>query len=245
MSRYVQSDHKNWWSDKDVEAHWDRVASIYVAENNKVKSAHDQRFNESMEHLQLKNAKKLLNVTSRDAEADDFIHRENSDIEVINAEISSGLMAEAAKIRPHIIQQKIETYSQLPFESSTFDRVLSLETLEHAADPLAFLKEMHRVSTIDARLVLSCPPATSELPYQIFTKLFGGHGEGPHRFLPSREVKVMMQKAGWKLLLHKGTVLMPVGPQPLQQFGERIINAFQGSLIAELGIRQFFVCEKY
>ena len=245
MSRYVQSDHKNWWSDKDVEAHWDRVASIYVAENNKVKSAHDQRFNESMEHLQLKNAKKLLNVTSRDAEADDFIHRENSDIEVINAEISSGLMAEAAKIRPHIIQQKIETYSQLPFETSTFDRVLSLETLEHAADPLAFLKEMHRVSTIDARLVLSCPPATSELPYQIFTKLFGGHGEGPHRFLPSREVKVMMQKAGWKLLLHKGTVLMPVGPQPLQQFGERIINAFQGSLIAELGIRQFFVCEKY
>ncbi|MBG0782715.1 MAG: methyltransferase domain-containing protein [Bacteroidales bacterium] len=245
MSRYVQSDHKNWWSDKDVEAHWDRVASIYVAENNKVKSAHDQRFNESMEHLQLKNAKKLLNVTSRDAEADDFIHRENSDIEVINAEISSGLMAEAAKIRPHIIQQKIETYSQLPFETSTFDRVLSLETLEHAADPLAFLKEMHRVSTIDARLVLSCPPATSELPYQIFTKLFGGHGEGPHRFLPSREVKVMMQKAGWKLLLHKGTVLMPVGPQPLQQFGERIINAFQGSLLAELGIRQFFVCEKY
>ncbi len=245
MSRYVQSDHKNWWSDKDVEAHWDRVASIYVAENNKVKSAHDQRFIESMEHLQLKNAKKLLNVTSRDAEADDFIHRENSDIEVINAEISSGLMAEAAKIRPHIIQQKIETYSQLPFETSTFDRVLSLETLEHAADPLAFLKEMHRVSTIDARLVLSCPPATSELPYQIFTKLFGGHGEGPHRFLPSREVKVMMQKAGWKLLLHKGTVLMPVGPQPLQQFGERIINAFQGSLLAELGIRQFFVCEKY
>jgi len=31
----------------------------------------------------------------------------------------------------------------------------------------------------------------------------------------------------------------------LQQFGERIINAFQGSLLAELGIRQFFVCEKY
>jgi len=245
MSRYEQSDHKNWWTDKDVEAHWDRVASIYVAENNKVKSAHDQRFVESMEHLGLKNAKNVLNVTSRDAEADDFIHRENPGIAVINAEISSGLMAEAAKIRPQIIQQKIETYSQLPFETGTFDRVLSLETLEHAADPLAFLKEMHRVSTKNARLVLSCPPATSEVPYQIFTKLFGGHGEGPHRFLPSNEVKVMMRKAGWKVLLHKGTVLIPVGPQPLQQFGERLINAFQGSLLAELGIRQFFVCEKY
>ncbi len=245
MANYQASDHKNWWTDKDVAAHWDRVASIYVAENNKVKSAHDQRFIESMEHLQLKNAKKVLNVTSRDAEAADFIHRENPKVEVINAEISAGLMAEASKLRPQIIQQKIETYSQLPFQDNTFDRVLSLETLEHAADPLAFLMEMHRVSTTDARLVLSCPPATSELPYQIFTKLFGGHGEGPHRFLPSNEVKVMMRKAAWKLILHKGTVLIPVGPQPLQQFGERIINAFQGSLLAELGIRQFFVCEKY
>lgn len=245
MANYEASDHKNWWTDKDVEAHWDRVASIYVAENNKVKSAHDQRFIESMEHLQLKNAKKVLNVTSRDSEADDFIHRENSEIAVINAEISAGLMAEATKLRPQIQQKKIETYSQLPFEDNVFDRVLSLETLEHAADPLAFLMEMHRVSTADARLVLSCPPATSEVPYQIFTKLFGGHGEGPHRFLPSKEVKVMMRKAGWKVLLHKGTVLIPVGPAAIQQFGEQVISAFQGSMLSELGIRQFFVCEKY
>ncbi|MDY0076183.1 MAG: methyltransferase domain-containing protein [Bacteroidales bacterium] len=243
--RYQQSDHKNRWKDADVEAHWDKVASIYVAENNKVKAAHDQRFVESMQHLQLEQAKRVINITSRDAEADDFIHRFKPDAEVINAEISAGLMAEAAKIRPHIIQRKIETYSHLPFEDQYFDRVLSLETLEHAADPLAFLLEMHRISTRDARLVLSCPPATSEIPYQVFTALFGGHGEGPHRFLPSKEVKVMLKKAGWKLLQHKGTVLIPVGPPALQQFGERIINAFQGSLLAELGIRQFFVCEKY
>ncbi|MBU1369974.1 MAG: class I SAM-dependent methyltransferase [Bacteroidetes bacterium] len=245
MRNFEQSDHVNWWNDRDVEAHWDRVATIYVAENNKVKTAHDQRFTESMQHLHLENARRVLNVTSRDAEADDFIRKHNPTSVIVNAEISSGLMAEAAKIRPLIIQKKIETYSSLPFEDQYFDRVLSLETLEHAADPLAFLKEMHRVSKQHARLVLSCPPATSEIPYQIFTALFGGHGEGPHRFLPSKEVKVMLKKAGWKLLIHKGTVLIPVGPQWLQGFGERLINAFQGSLLAELGIRQFFVCEKY
>lgn len=245
MDKYQYSDHKNIWEDKHVEQHWDNVASIYVEENNKVKSAHDQRFVESIKHLKLETAKRVLNVTSRDAEADTFIKRENQNVEVVNAEISSGLITEARKYRPEAVQVKIETYSKLPFEDKSFDRVLSLETLEHAADPLAFLQEMYRVSTDDAILVLSCPPATSEVPYQVYTKLFGGHGEGPHRFLASKEVKVMMNKSGWKLKLHKGTVLIPVGPMFLQDFGERFINAFQGSLLSEMGIRQFFVCEKH
>ena len=243
-SKYKYADHRNPFSDKDVEAHWDRVAHIYVVENNKVKTAHDQRFHESMQHLKLDNAKHVLNITSRDAEANDYIHKYNPAAEVTNAEISAGLMAEARKYRPEAVQQKIGTYSQLPFDNQFFDRVLSLETLEHCADPLAFLMELHRVSTPDARLVLSCPPATSELPYRVYTSIFGGHGEGPHRFLPSAEVKAMLHKAGWKLLLHKGTVLIPLGPQAVQQFGERLINAFQGSLLAECGIRQFYVCEK-
>ncbi len=243
-SKYDNSDHRNPFSDKDVEAHWDRVAHIYVAENNKVKSAHDQRFHESMQHLKPDNAGRVLNISSRDAEANDFIRKYNPTVEVINAEISAGLMAEARKYRPEAVQQKIETYSKLPFDDHYFDRVLSLETLEHCADPLAFLKELWRVGTTNARLVLSCPPATSELPYRIYTSIFGGHGEGPHRFLPSAEVKAMLHKAGWKLILHKGTVLIPVGPSALQQFGERVIDAFQGSLLAEMGIRQFYVCEK-
>jgi SAM-dependent methyltransferase len=198
-----------------------------------------------MKHLQIEGKLNVLNITSRDAEADDFIKKTNPSAEVVNAEISAGLMAEAARIRPGIVQQKIETYSNLPFEDGFFDRVLTLETLEHAADPLAFLNELKRVSATDARMVLSCPPNTSEIPYRIYTALFGGHGEGPHRFLHSEEVKVMLRKAGWKLLLHKSTVLIPVGPEVLQQFGERIINAFQGSILSEFGIRQFYICEKY
>jgi len=245
MSRYQFSDHRNHWKDSDVEAHWDRVADIYVAENNKVKAAHDQRFHESMLHLDVAKATRVLNITSRDAEAEDFIRKHNPGCAITHAEMSAGLMAEAARLRPGIKQVKLSTYSSLPFPDQHFERVLSLETLEHAADPLAFLNELHRVSTANARLVLSCPPATSEIPYQVFTALFGGHGEGPHRFPASEEVKVMFRKSGWKLLLHKGTVLFPVGPPFFREFGERLINAFQGSILAEFGIRQFFVCEKY
>jgi SAM-dependent methyltransferase len=235
---------KNPWTDREVEAHWDRVSGIYVKENEKVKGTHDQRFTESLLHLQAGPGMKILNITSRDAEAADFIRRLMPETEVINAEISQGLIDVAQQIRPYINQVKLDSYSSLPFDDGQFDRVLSLETLEHVAEPLKFLEELHRISTIAARLVLSCPPATSEIPYRIYTAFFGGHGEGPHRFPPSKEVKRMFGQTGWKLLLHKGTVLVPVGPAWLKNAGEKFMEKMQGTFIAELGIRQFYVCEK-
>ena len=235
---------KNPWTDREVEAHWDNVAEIYVKENERVKGIHDQRFRESIRYLQLQPGMKVLNITSRDAEANDYILGEVPDAKVKNAEISQGLIGVAANLRPSAIQVKLKNYSSLPFKDGEFQRVLSLETLEHVAEPLRFLSELHRVSTDNARLVLSCPPATSELPYRVYTALFGGHGEGPHRFLPSKEVKMMFAETRWKLLVHKGTLLVPVGPGWLKNAGEKFIESMQGTFIAELGIRQFFVCEK-
>lgn len=245
MRDYSNTDHKNRWSDKDVEYHWDSVADIYIKENERVSKAHNQRFVESVQYLDISNSEQIINISSRDCEANDYISRENQNVSVVNAEISSGLMAVAKEIRPNAEQVKIKTYSELPFEINTFSRIITLETLEHTSDPIQFLKELHRVSTDNAKMVLSCPPLTSEIPYQVFTKLFGGHGEGPHRFLRSSEVKAMLKKTGWKLILHKGTVLIPVGPEFLQNFGEWFIKVFQNTFISELGIRQFFVCEKY
>ncbi|MFO7614812.1 MAG: methyltransferase domain-containing protein [Bacteroidales bacterium] len=238
------SPHINKWTDREVEAHWDRVADIYVRENERVKKTHDQRFRESVRLLRLKPGMRVLNITSRDGEAADYIAREEPGCRVVNAEISSGLMRVAAGLRPDIDQVKIKTYSRLPFRDREFDRILSLETLEHVAEPYRFLEELHRVSVDDAVMVLSCPPATSEWPYRIYTALFGGHGEGPHRFLPSREVKHMLRETGWKPIYHKGTLLFPVGPDWLLAMGEKIIDRCQGSFVAEWGIRQFYCCEK-
>lgn len=235
---------KNSWSDRDVEAHWDSVADVYVRENEKVSHAHVQRFLETVRHLELSPGQKLLNVTSRDCEAEDHIARTCSGVEVVHAEISGGLIQVAARLRPDARQVKLETYAELPFGDGEFDRIISLETLEHVAEPDVFLSELYRVARPGTRLVLSCPPATSELPYRIFTRLFGGHGEGPHRFPSSREVKNRLEKSGWKLFLHRGTVLLPVGPVRLQETAEWIIRKMQKTFISELGIRQFYVCEK-
>lgn len=233
------------WTDKEVEAHWDRVASIYIAENQKVKDTHDQRFHRMLELLPpLKEGAQVLNITSRDGEASVYIEKARPGVRVINAEISLGLIREAARLWPGLHQVKLETYSSLPFTDAYFDAIVSLETLEHTAEPVHFLKELHRVAKPEAMLVLSCPPATSEWPYRIYTLLLGGHGEGPHRFPSSREVKSMLKAAGWHLLHHEGTLLIPVGPPLLKRWGERLIRKFQHTLISELGIRQFYVAKK-
>ncbi|MBW6516747.1 MAG: methyltransferase domain-containing protein [Candidatus Cloacimonetes bacterium] len=234
----------NSWKDKDVEYHWDSAADIYVKENERVKDTHAQRFRETIPLLRLKEGSRILNITSRDCEANDFILKANPHVSIENAEISQGLINVAARLRPEAKQTKISSYSELPYEDSCFDRILSLETLEHVSEPINFLKELYRVSTPEALLVLSCPPLTSEIPYQIYTCLFGGHGEGPHRFLPSPEVKEMFKETGWKLIYHKGTVLLPVGPKILREWSEKLIIKFQDTWLSELGIRQIYVCEK-
>jgi ubiquinone/menaquinone biosynthesis C-methylase UbiE len=235
---------ENSWSDREVEAHWDSVADIYIEENEKVRHAHVQRFLETVRHLELSAGQKLLNVSSRDCEAEDYIAKACPGVEIIHAEISSGLMRVAAVRRPAARQVKLDTYSSLPFGDREFDRIISLETLEHVEEPGVFLSELYRVAKPGTMMVLSCPPATSEIPYRVFTWLFGGHGEGPHRFPPSGEVKNKLAKAGWKLILHRGTVLLPVGPVWIQHTGEWIIRKMQKTFISELGIRQFYVCEK-
>lgn len=234
----------NLWTDQEVEAHWDRVADVYIRENEKVKHAHDQRFRETIRYLEPGPGLKVLNVSSRDCEAEDYIRQASPGVEVLHAEISGGLIRVAAERRPEAKQVKLETYSKLPFSDVEFDRIISLETLEHAAEPDQFLSELFRVAKPGARMVLSCPPSTSEIPYRIYTQLFGGHGEGPHRFPSSREVKKRLAGSGWKLILHRGTVLLPVGPRWLRDSGEWIIWNMQKTMISELGIRQFYVCEK-
>lgn len=243
MKKYPE-DFRNSWDDAGVEAHWDKVATIYVAENDKLKDTHDQRFSESIDYLKLSSGHRVLNVSSRDCEANDYILKAEESAMVVNAEISSGLMAVAQKIRPYVQQVKLSTYSELPFADRYFDRILTLETLEHVEQPIRFLQELNRIAKPGARMVLSCPPATSEWPYRIFTFVFGGHGEGPHKFPSSKTVKRWLAQSNWNLLEHRGTLLMPVGPKFLKDLGEKVIGACQGTFISELGIRQFFICEK-
>ena len=91
---------------------------------------------------------------------------------------------------------------------------------------------------------MSLPPATAEVPHRIYDVLADDHGEGPHKFLPSKTVKGLLKEANFKLISHKGTLLVPVGPVFLQKLGEKVINILQNTFISEFGIRQFYIACK-
>jgi SAM-dependent methyltransferase len=53
--------------------------------------------------------------------------------------------------------EAVATALALPFQDSSFDSVVCTEVLEHTPDPLAALREMWRVSTADATLLVTVP----------------------------------------------------------------------------------------
>lgn len=234
---------RNPWTDAEVERHWDAVAAIYRRENQRVRDAHVQRFHVAVKALALFPGARVLNVSSRDAEAEEHLKRACPDVALLHAELSQGLIDLARALYPQAALCKLRSYSHLPWPNEGFDRVLSLETLEHVADPPAFLSELRRVTRPAGRLVLSCPPATAEPSYRLYTALCGGHGEGPHRFLASCEVAVLLEETGWDLIQRWGTLLLPLGPRWVRAAAERLITRFPTGRIGEWGIRQFYVAQ--
>lgn len=231
---------ENRFTINEVRSFWDRVADSYESSHNHIREAHFQRFEEAHRHLMLKPGMNVLNIWSRTGEAVPYLREQCREIELYNLEVSSRFIEIATKHFPE--ERFAETdLTCLQFENGFFDYILSLETLEHAPKPLQFLKECRRVLKPHGTLVMSLPPAAVELPAALFRLFANDHGEGPHRFLSSKTVKRLLHETGMTLITHKSTLLFPVGPKFLRDFGERIIQKFPDTFIGELGIRQFYI----
>lgn len=234
---------QNKFTIEEVRDFWDKIADIYDSTNKKIGDAHLQRFQEAIKHMKLKPGQKLLNVWSRTGLAIPYLYKEYPGINLTNLEVSPNFIEIAKKKFPKEKFEKTDL-TKFRFEDNQFDCILSLETLEHAPSPSKFLEECYRVLKPNSLLIMSLPPATAEIPLRIYEAFFTNHGEGPHKFLSSKKVKKLLKKAKFKLITHKGTLLIPVGPRLLKKFGEKIINKFQKTFISEFGIRQFYICQK-
>lgn len=234
---------KNNFNISEVASFWNKIAENYDDTNIKFKNVHLQRYAESIKHFDLKPGQKLLNLWSRTGGAIEFLKKKEPRIKITNMEVADSFIEIAKKKFPQetFLKTNLET---LNFEDGYFDHILSLETLEHTPDPEKLLKEFHRVLKPGGTLVMSLPPKTAEFAEKISFLFFGNHGEGPHKFLPSKTVKKLLSETEFNLVLHKGTLLIPFGSPWLIKSGEKIIEKFQNTFVSELGIRQFYVARK-
>ena len=98
----------------------------------------------------------------------------------------------------------------LTFAESSYDVVISCETIEHVPDPLAGLREMYRVARPGARLYLTTPNYFNLVGlYQLYSAIRhpGRKSSQPldRRYL-FPQVRKLVRSAGWEILETDGTV---------------------------------------
>jgi ubiquinone/menaquinone biosynthesis C-methylase UbiE len=142
---------------EDVRNFWDKVAPIYNFLNKGVGYVHTQRFEKALRFSKIESGQKILNVWSRTGNLIPYLRKTNN-LEVSNMEASSEMMKISQEKYP---QEKfeltdLENFSKI--QNDYFDRIISLETLEHVPRPSIFLKELHRILKPNGLLIMSLPP---------------------------------------------------------------------------------------
>ncbi len=236
-------DFKNDFTSRDVRAFWDGVSEIYDKANDQVRGAHDQRYHESFKYFVDKLPLRILNVWSRTGEGVEFLRATGVSCEIINLEVSLRMIRKGLSYgrKGKYVQTDL---THLPVKTGSFDLVWSLETLEHCPDPELFLREVHRALTDDGCLVMSCPPAFAEIVLRLYEIFAFNHGEGPHRFIASWNVKTLLRRCGFTLLEHKGTLFFPFKNSLLKKVDAAVEVPLNKLGLSDLGIRQFYFAQK-
>ena len=234
---------KNKFNIHQVRKHWDKVAKIYDDCNKKPTNPHFQRFVVGVGYMDLKPKTKVLNIWSRTGDSISYLRGKCKEVKLYNHEASKNMIKKAQEKCPGE-KFMLTDLENLDYPENFFDYILCLETLEHTPYPSKLLQEFHRTLKPNGKLIMSLPPATAELSYQLYMIFFGSHGEGPHKFLSSKTVKRLLKEENFRLLEHRSTLLIPVFGERITNWGEKIISKFQNTFIGELGVRQFYVCSK-
>jgi SAM-dependent methyltransferase len=84
---------------------------------------------------------------------------------VLGVDASLGVIPHIRRFTSEGLHFVIVRGNALPFPNASFEAVVSLETIEHLHDPLAFLAEVRRILCSDGVLVVSTPLNNSELRF--------------------------------------------------------------------------------
>ncbi len=234
----------NSFSIDEVREFWDRVAPIYEPTNAKVGYVHTQRFEKTLEYGDFSSGQRVLNIWSRTGNLLPYLRRIPG-LDLVNREVSPNMMAIAQQKFPNesFALTDLENFSE--FQDQSFDRITSLETLEHTPKPSVFMKELFRILKPGGLLIMSLPPRGFEIPTMIYDRLFQNHGEGPHLFLWPGQVKHLLTEAGFRLTAHKPAIILPLGNDQLTRASERYFGLLFGRTpLVNFGVRHFYIATR-
>lgn len=118
----------------------------------------------------------------------------------------------------------------LPFNTSTFDVVLSSEVIEHVSDPLAAVEELYRVLKPAGHLVLSTPNRLWQWPVRVASQLRLRPYEGLEQFVYPRQLKAKYESLGACVVEHRGLHLLPFQLKTIQPL-LRLVDRWGGRLL--------------
>lgn len=234
----------NTFTIQEVREFWDGVAHTYEQYNEQVGYVHTQRFEKALAFGGIEPGQRILNIWSRTGSLIPWL-RKTPNLTIEHREASPKLMRIAQERYPNESFGLTDLEHLSEFDDNTFDRIISLETLEHVPKPQTFLNELQRVLKPNGLLILSLPPRGAEVPEFFYRLLFGDHGEGPHRFLWPYEVKRIAGHAQLNIVAHHPFILLPLRNNRLTRMSETILTGLFGwTPLGNFGVRHFYVYRK-
>ena len=233
------------WTIKDVAKHWDDTLD-YDDINAKTHS-YLRRFIDSAPLFSLPNNGNILDIDCRTGNGSVFFSKLYPTCSFTALAVSPTFEKIARNtFNVHKVKGKTGLFTSLPLpvEDSTFDVILTYETIEHMPEPDEFIKDLTRVLRKDGLLILTTPNIFWE-PIHLLAPVLGlHHSEGPHRMLSRRRLRRILKNNSFLIKKERTFVLVPAGPKFLISIGKAIERFLPEWLLTVIALRQTFICQK-
>ncbi len=203
------------WTFADVGAHWD--ATEDYDDINAETYSYFRRFVDGLRLSDLPDNARVLDICARTGNGTLYFHQHGKVGSAVCADVSAK-MGDICRQRLHEGGFHDFTWLQLfdyplPLPDDEFDAILCFETVEHFPRPERLVTELARVTKPGGTLILTTPNLLWEPVHALAAVTGLHHSEGPHRFLPYRRLRRMVEDAGFVIVENETTVLVPGGPE--------------------------------